>query len=199
MEQFKRVVLWVNWALSMLAAVAIVVLSVRHLEAGESASTLVIIGGIAAVLIFVLEILFLLGQARGTRRQIYLHFQPDEEAAPVKVSVAAIEEALTRTAVSQPELYDGRVRVVLEKSGALPSRAEVHCVFWDVPDIFAVQDTTRAALEARYQEIFPNQDLKFEIFVDRLRPKKEAAERGPDEPTNGIEAPFTGPRYPVSD
>jgi len=156
---------------------------------------------VVGIVMLALNAIAVLVRIRGTTRPQYLIFEK-EGAGSLKIALDAIEETLDKCATTVPEVNDARVKVVLEKGGKMPRRAVAHCVFADVPNLFAVQESLRQLLTGRYQEIFPGEELLFEIVVDRLRPEHERGRRKrSDEDTElgreeAGDKPF-GPRYPI--
>jgi len=159
---------------------------------------------VGGVVVLALNFLGIIARLRGAVSPHYLIFEK-EGAGSLKVAVDAIEDTLTKSVMNIPEVQEAKIEMVLEKGGKMPRRATAHCIFTDVPNLFAVQENVRQTLTSRYQEIFPSEDLQFEIIVDRLkteeppRPRKKpgggskpAAEEG------GEQSPF-GPKYPVDE
>ncbi len=98
-----------------------------------------------------------------------------------------------------PEIVSASIELKLEKGGRMPGHALAHCVLTDVRNIFGVQESARQAVSARYQDIFPNEQLQIEIIVERLQseaPAKHKVSKKKKEPDDGS---FTGPRYPIKD
>jgi len=154
------------------------------------------------VILLALNFLGLIARLRGTVSPHYLIFEK-EGAGSLKVAVDAIEDTLTKSTMSIPEVQEAKIEMILDKGGKMPRRATAHCIFSDVPNLFAVQENVRQILTGRYQEIFPNEDLQFEIIVDRLKGqepprqrKKPSAPGKPEGEQAGNQAGF-GPKYPV--
>jgi len=162
-----------------------------------------IIAFTAGVIMLALNLLGITLRARGAARPHYLIFEK-EGAGSLKVAVDAIEDTLTKCAADIPEVREAGIEMVLEKGGKMPRSAVAHCIFSDVPNLFAVQENVRQSLTNRYQEIFPNEELNFEIVVDRLRsePRKHHRKRDDEDTQQGGEEaegkPF-GLKYPVGD
>ena len=174
--------------------------------AGEQAGALTFkqiqtIAFAGGVTILALNLVGMVLRARNAVRPHYLIFEK-EGAGSLKVAVDAIEDTLTKCAASIPEVQEAGIEIVLEKGGKMPRSAIAHCIFTDAPNLFAVQENVRQLLTSRYQEIFPSEDLNFEIVVDRLKPEPGKHHRKkPDEDTQhgdeeAEDKPF-GLKYPV--
>jgi len=156
----------------------------------------------AGILMLVLNFFGIVCRLRGTSRPQYLIFEK-EGSGSLKVAVDAIEDTLTKCASGIPEVQEANIEMILDKGGKMPRKSIVHCIFTDVPNIFAIQENVRQLLTTRYQEIFPSEDLDFEIIVDRLKGEQMKRHRKVhDEDTHHAEdapaedKPF-GPKYPV--
>ena len=152
---------------------------------------------ITALVMLGLNIGSVVVKLRGSSRARYLIFEK-EGAGSLKIAVDAIEDTLMKCAAQIPEIQYSDIRMVLEKGGKMPRRAIAHCIFTDVPNLFVVQDNVRQILTSRYQEIFPNETLMFDIVVDRLKAEHEPERRKKtDEETRFRGDEFFGPKYPV--
>lgn len=156
----------------------------------------------AGVLMLALNFLGIIFRLRGSSRPQYLIFEK-EGAGSLKVAVDAIEDTLTKCASGIPEVREVKIEMILDKGGKMPRKSIVHCIFSDAPNLFAVQENVRQLLTARYQEIFPSEELNFEIIVDRLKGEPSRRHRKVhDDDTHHAaeeateEKPF-GPKYPV--
>ena len=186
-----------------LAAGALVILWSLHLlppvPAGESAGTLWQGARRAAMLaagaVLLLNLAGMLMRLREKSRRRYLVFEK-EGMGSLEVAVDAIEETLMKCSSAIPEVQYVDIQMVLEKGGKMSHHAVVHCIFTDVPNLFAVQENVRQILTARYQEIFPGEDINFDIVVDRLKSGHEPHRRKEPKESKHREEPF-GPRYPV--
>ena len=151
----------------------------------------------AALIMLGLNIGSVIVKFRGSTRARYLIFEK-EGAGSLKIAVDAIEDTLMKCAAQIPEIQYSDIRMVLEKGGKMPRRAIAQCIFTDVPTLFVVQDNVRQILTSRYQEIFPNETLMFDIVVDRLKAENEPEHRKKaDEDTRFRGDEFFGPKYPV--
>ena len=153
---------------------------------------------ITALVMIGLNIGSVVVKLRGSTRVRYLIFEK-EGAGSLKIAVDAIEDTLMKCAAQIPEIQYSDIRMVLEKGGKMPRRAITHCIFTDVPNLFVVQDNVRQILTSRYQEIFPNETLVFDIVVDRLKAEHEPPDRRKkvEEETRFRGEEFFGPKYPV--
>ena len=164
----------------------------------ENAQTIALAGGVA---LLALNLLAIALRLRGPTRPHYLIFEK-EGAGSLKVAVDAIEDTLTKCASGIPEVQEAKIHIVLDKGGKMPRQAIAHCIFVDAPNLFAVQENVRHLLTSRYQEIFPNEELNFEIVVDRLKSERgqDESKKHDDDTQHGAEEleekPF-GPKYPV--
>ena len=156
----------------------------------------------AGVLMLALNLLGIIFRLRGSSRPQYLIFEK-EGAGSLRVAVDAIEDTLTKCASGIPEVREVKIEMILDKGGKMPRKSIVHCIFSDAPNLFAVQENVRQLLAARYQEIFPSEDLNFEIIVDRLKGEPARRQRKVhDDDTHHAEDQATedkpfGPKYPV--
>ena len=156
----------------------------------------------AGVLMLALNFLGIIFRLRGSSRPQYLIFEK-EGAGSLRVAVDAIEDTLTKCASGIPEVREVKIEMILDKGGKMPRKSIVHCIFSDAPNLFAVQENVRQLLTGRYQEIFPSEDLNFEIIVDRLKGEPTKRHRKVhDDDTHHAEEEATeekpfGPKYPV--
>ena len=148
-----------------------------------------------AALLLVLNLAGALVRIRNKSRRRYLVFEK-EGMGSLEVAVDAIEETLMKCSSSIPEVQYVDIQMVIEKGGKMSNRAVVHCIFTDVPNLFAVQENVRQILTARYHEIFPGEAINFDIVVDRLKSGHEPHRRKEPKEAKLREEPF-GPRYPV--
>ena len=204
MKAYLSIINALNWLVTVaVSAAAILWWAEVELPENTNLQDAKVIAFIAGVVLITLNLIALLVRLRTGGRPHYLIFEK-EGAGSLRVAIDAIEETLTKSAVDVPEVTDARIQMILEKGGKMPRKATVHCVFTDVPNIFAIQESVRQLLTQRYQEIFPGEEVNFEIIVDRLKGELPPARRKkPDEhsqrPKNTEEAgqePF-GPKYPI--
>ena len=153
---------------------------------------------IVGILMLALNVAATIVRLRGSAHPRYLVFEK-EGSGSLKIAVDAIEDTLMKCAAEIPEIQYADIRMVLEKGGKMPRRAIAHCIFTDVPNLFVVQDNVRQILTARYQEIFPNETLVFEIVVDRLKSEHEPQSRTKktEDETRFRGEEYFGPKYPV--
>jgi len=198
MKRYSAVMHFFNWLVAVAAGAAIFYLGIVRWEAGAKPGpdVLAAIGAGALVLFF--DILWLFLRILTSRTVTYLIFEK-EGTGSLKVSVDAIEDALTRSIISMPEIVSASIELKLEKGGRMPGHAVAHCVLTDVRNIFGVQESARQAVSARYQDIFPNEQLQIEIIVERLQsevPPKHKVSKKKKTPDAGS---FSGPRYPIKE
>jgi hypothetical protein len=197
MKRYATFVHLINWLAVLAAAIWLTYHgATRWLNGGEP-NALPIAQTIGGLILLLLNLLLAILRILSTRTVTYLIFEK-EGAGSLKVSVDAIEEVLTKCALAVPEITRATVKLQLEKGGKMPTRATAHCVFIDVPNLFAAQDSARQTISSRYQDIFPGEQLQIEVVVDRFqsesaRPKPPRKKRGEEEK----EEDFGGPRYPI--
>jgi len=202
MKGFSRFIHFINWVVATVCAVILARWGIEQLLSQQAPLESITpplgaaIGG--GALLVILNVLWLVFSVRSSRSVTYLIFEK-EGSGSLKVSVDAVENMLTKTAKAIPEVNDAHVMLKLVKGGKMPKEAIAHCVFTDVPNLFAVQDSVRQTMANRYQDVFPGEELQIEIIVDHLRPEvKESREQKKKKKRDeGEESPFPGPRYPV--
>lgn len=198
MKRYSAVIHFLNWLMGVAAGAAIFYLGIVRWQsvAKPSPAVLAAVGG--GALILFIDILWLFLRILTSRSVTYLIFEK-EGTGSLKVSVDAIEDALTRSIISMPEIVSATIELKLEKGGRMPGHAVAHCVLTDVRNIFGVQESARQAVSTRYQDIFPNEQLQIEIIVERLQseaPAKHKVSKKKKKPDDGS---FTGPKYPIKD
>jgi hypothetical protein len=212
-KALRRVVNWIDFAASLLAAVflATLVLLLRELEIDPEHELIVsrrvsiIAAGLtlAAVLFIgaILRAIQTIGRAEHRR---YLVFET--ESGHVSISASSVEHAINRAVRSMDEVADASVSLIMPRDAKVPSEASVRCRLFDRPNLLAIQDQVRAAVSDRYLAMFPGQEaVPVRVSIERIvfeppGPKAPPApERTPDEEgEEGEQQPFR-PQYPVSD
>jgi len=127
-------------------------------------------------------------------RSGYLVFET--EGGRLRVSIAAIEEALVRAARTLPEVADIRIRMVAHHGAEKPLGIVVRAILWEVPDLRAVELKLRRVLNDRFSEILPGeQPLRCEITVEKFRVEKSKGPKGPDQEQPTVDS--FRPKYPL--
>ena len=195
MKRYSAFVHFINWLLAAAAGAILLYFGCTRWQGGaqEQPEVAAAIGGGAFILF--IDLLWLVLRIITSRSITYLIFEK-EGAGSLKVSVDAIEEAIDKAVMSMPEVVSTRTRLILDKGGRMPGQAIAHCVFNDVRNIFGVQESARQTIAARYQDIFPGEQLQIEIIVDRLLPE-EAGHARKKKGKADDDSIFTGPRYPI--
>jgi len=155
-----------------------------------------IVGAVALVLLG-LNLLGLFGLVKKKHLK-YINFKNPK--GTVMVSVAAIQEALTRALLQHPQVHDARVAILVSRKKRKPLRVIASGALWEGSDIVNTQSNLQTLLEKRFKEILQIEenvvyDIRLEKFkFDKAPPKKmddTPIDIADDEPT------FTGIQYPI--
>jgi hypothetical protein len=130
------------------------------------------------------------------------HVISETPGGPVRVSREAIEAGLRSAGEALDEI--SRLRVSLDAAGPLQKKIVVRTAFTS-PDGVSIQIASqklRDALRRRFGELVRlaegmrlELEIEFAGFQGRLSKRSEEPESAPEE----VDAPFTGPRYPIDD
>lgn len=209
----RRIANWIDFGVSLLAAVFIATVLVIFAEIDlknqpmvvQSQRLSLILGGATlAVVLLIGAILRAVQHVSLSGQRRYLVFETP--GGSVSVRIGSVEHAINRAAAHMEEVADASVSLVLPKGENIPTEARVRCRLFDRPNILAIQDKVRATVSDRYLDMFPGQDpLPVQVSVERIvfevpgpkapPPPVVAAPSGDDEDD---QEPIR-PQYPVGD
>ncbi len=214
MSRVRRLANWIDFFVSLLAAVYILTVvwsmsrtipgfwrevfgfTTTRAPAVWAALTLALLLVLGAVLRAVQHV-----AARGGGR--YLLF--DTPNGHVSVRAGCVEEVINRTVRAMGDVADADATLDLPKGAAVPTVCKIRCRLYNRPNLLAVQDQVRAVTRQTYVEMFPSEEpLAVEISVERIVFESKAPQAAPapapdlDQGDDGGAEPIR-PQYPVDD
>jgi len=212
MKTLRRIANWIDFFVSLLAAVYLLTLVLAAPKGGTSiwtqiftakASAVVYTGLFLAILLAVGAVLRAVQNVGAAAPGRYLMF--DTPNGNVSVRAGSVEEVLDRTVRDMAEVADAAVSLILPKGALVPTGARIRCRLLSRPNLLAIQDQVRAVVTQCYQEMFPGEEaLPIEVSVERIifesgTPKKAAptVAEPPADTDEGGDAEPMRPQYPV--
>jgi hypothetical protein len=211
MSRLRRVANWIDFFVSLVAAVYILnfifqmaigirgfwrqVLTFETQRAG-----VVWAGLVLAVLLVLVAVLRAVQHAKSSARRYLVFDTPNGE---VSVRGGSVEEVINRTVRAMPEVADAEAGLILPSGARVPSAIRIRCRLYNRPNLLSVQDQVRAVVRQCYLEMFPSEEeLPVQISVERIIFESKAAKPAPrPAPAAGDEddAEPIRPQYPVGD
>jgi hypothetical protein len=209
----ERIANWVDFGVSLLCAVFLVLFAVE-VHAGRilapSSALKTPKGVIVAVAIGIAALLVVGAVFRAWRHVVrssrcrYLVYETPN--GRVSIRTRSVETALNRAVRSVFDVADSRTAVSVPRGATVPTEVRVRCRLYDRPNLLASQDQVRAAVRQRYHELFPGEEsLPVEVLVENIifqapptrLPPKPTPEPDTEEEEDTEPGPPLRPQYPV--
>ena len=129
------------------------------------------------------------------------HVTNETEEGHFSVSISAIEETLTRSISSLPEIADVRLRVYKYRGKSeSPVKIYVRCSVWDTLYSKDLPEKIRAVIQQRFNDILdlpsaPEYTVKVEKLVEKSGRKQDPKKA--KKPEDEFSRMFQGPEYPI--
>jgi len=116
----------------------------------------------------------------------------------VMVAVSAVQKALTKSLLNEPEVHDVEVEVAHDAEEERITRIAARGTIWDGPDALQTSLKIRNLLEKRIQEIVqPEKMPEFEVKLDSFRFAQKGKKPKYTSRVDRVTETFRGPQYPV--
>ena len=211
MKGLRRVANWIDFFVSLVAAVWIYVVITavggqwafwRGIFTG-GAKPAIYAGLFLALLLLLGAILRAVQRVTGHAASRYLVF--DTPNGSVSVRAGSVEQVIDRTVRAMDEVADADATLDLAKGAAVPAAVKIRCRLYNRPNLLAVQDQVRAVVRQCYVEMFPSEEpLPIQISIERIVFESKAPQPAPTPPSElgeddeGDAEPMR-PQYPVDD
>ena len=206
-------ILWPRWATEPFAAYGAVSPSDTSAGTVEGMNNLLarlsfvwdasLASGILGAVMFLAGIIYALASLRKWTAQKYVaNLEFTDDSGGFTVAVRAIEQSLARSLQDLEEVYDMRVVIQAE---AGESAGPVHILaegsVYENNNLQMVQQKIRSRLQERFVSmVHMEEGVKYDVHIFRMIPPpkvRKPPETPPEKEEEGIELPFSGPKYPV--
>ena len=120
---------------------------------------------------------------------------PDSD---VTVAVSAVQKALTKTLLNEPEVHDVEVELMHDRAARRITRVVAHGTIWDGPDALQTSLKIRYLLEKRIAEIVQPETMpEFEVKLDSFRFPQKGKKPKYSAKADRVTKTFRGPQYPI--
>lgn len=127
-----------------------------------------------------------------------MHVPVAGQDSDVLIAVSAVEKALTKALVAEPEVHDAEVELTFDPGERRITRVAARGTIWDGPDALQTQLKMRHLLEKRLSEIIqPEKMPDFDVKVDGLRFADAGKRPRVMTRRDQVSESFRGPQYPV--
>jgi hypothetical protein len=151
-----------------------------------------------ALVLILFNLLALIGLGR-SRYLKYITFSNPK--GQVAVSIAALQEALTRGLLQHPQVEDAHVAIFVSRKKKKPIRVIASGVLKEANDIVAIEARIQDMLERRFKEILKvDEKVLYDIRLEKFKFEKPLRPLSEEKPIDVAGEPtFHGIQYPIEE
>ena len=156
---------------------------------------------IIMLLSMLLDILNLIGLIGLGKRKYLSYITFNNPKGTVMVSISALQEALSRALLQNPQVHEAKVSILVSRRKKKPIRVIASGALWEANDIVAIESRIQDLLEKRFKEILTvKEKVVYDIRLDRFKFEKGAGRPSEEKPLDLADEPtFKGIQYPIDE